>query len=184
VALTRRVPVDAPEGLVHRERFLSIGEEELLLARLRDLRFDPIVIHGQEARRTARHFGLGYDYERRTPTEGDPLPDWLESFREAAAELAGLRPEALVEVLIQRYPVGSTIGWHRDAPAFGIVVGVSLAGACRMRFRLARDTKHVWETLLERRSAYVLRGAARWSWQHSIPATKEERFSITFRSLR
>ena len=182
--MSRSVPVDAPEGLIHREQFLSADDEELLLARLQALRFDPIVMHGQEARRTARHFGLDYDYERRMPKEGDPLPDWLESVREAAAELARLRPDELVEVLIQRYPVGSTIGWHRDAPAFGIVVGISLAGACRMRFRLVRDTKHVWETLLERRSAYVLRGAARWSWQHSIPATKEERLSITFRSLR
>jgi hypothetical protein len=24
--------------------------------------------------------------------------------------------------MVQRYPAGSTIGWHRDAPAFGIVV--------------------------------------------------------------
>jgi alkylated DNA repair protein (DNA oxidative demethylase) len=182
--MSRTAAVDAPGGLIHREEFLSIAEEALLLAELRELRFDPIVMHGQEARRTARHFGLDYDYGRRAPKEGDPLPDWLESLRNGAAGLAGLRPDELLEVLVQRYPVGSTIGWHRDAPAFGVVVGVSLGGVCRMRFRLVRDRKHVWETVLERRSAYVLAGAARWSWQHSIPATSQERFSITFRSLR
>jgi alkylated DNA repair dioxygenase AlkB len=42
----------------------------------------------------------------------------------------------------------------------------------------------VFEQPLEPRSGYVLDGPARWSWQHSIPATKEERFSITFRTLR
>jgi alkylated DNA repair dioxygenase AlkB len=33
------------------------------------------------------------------------------------------------------------------------------------------------------RSAYVLRDAARWRWQHSIPATTVLRYSITFRTL-
>jgi glycine/D-amino acid oxidase-like deaminating enzyme len=30
----------------------------------------------------------------------------------------------------------------------------------------------------------VLSGKARWSWQHSIPATKELRYSITLRTLK
>jgi hypothetical protein len=30
----------------------------------------------------------------------------------------------------------------------------------------------------------VLAGKARWSWQHSIPATKELRYSLTFRTLK
>ena len=34
------------------------------------------------------------------------------------------------------------------------------------------------------RSAYVLSGKARWSWQHSIPAAKDLRYSVTFRTLR
>jgi alkylated DNA repair protein (DNA oxidative demethylase) len=34
------------------------------------------------------------------------------------------------------------------------------------------------------RSVYVLSGKARWSWQHSIPATKQLRYSVTFRTLR
>jgi alkylated DNA repair dioxygenase AlkB len=37
---------------------------------------------------------------------------------------------------------------------------------------------------LERRSAYILSGAARWNFQHSIPAVKELRYSITFRTWR
>jgi alkylated DNA repair dioxygenase AlkB len=38
--------------------------------------------------------------------------------------------------------------------------------------------------LLEPRSGYVLAGKARTAWQHSIPPTKELRYSITFRTLR
>jgi DNA oxidative demethylase len=37
---------------------------------------------------------------------------------------------------------------------------------------------------LEPRSAYVLSGKARWSWQHSIPSTKDLRYSVTFRTLK
>jgi alkylated DNA repair dioxygenase AlkB len=42
----------------------------------------------------------------------------------------------------------------------------------------------VWEVTLEPRSGYVLAGDARRSWEHSIPPTKELRYSITFRTLR
>jgi alkylated DNA repair dioxygenase AlkB len=42
----------------------------------------------------------------------------------------------------------------------------------------------VAEVSLEPRTAYVLAGAARFAWQHSIPATKALRYSITFRTLK
>jgi alkylated DNA repair dioxygenase AlkB len=180
-----RSPSEEPEGLVLRAELLTAGEEAELLERLGDLRFDPIVMHGREARRTARHYGLGYDYESRTPLPGDPVPEWLLPVRGRAADLAGAEPEELVEVLVQRYPPGATIGWHRDAPAFGTVVGVSLGGTSRLRFqRGTGDLRRVWEIALEPRSGYVLAGEARRSWQHSIPPTKELRYSITFRTLR
>jgi DNA oxidative demethylase len=180
-----RAQLEEPQGLVYRPELLSDEEERELLERLEALRFDPIVMHGQEARRTARHFGLDYDYEARTPMPGEPVPDWLEPLRARAAALAGVEPEDLVEVLVQRYPPGSTIGWHRDAPAFGTVVGVSLGGSSRLRFQRGKgEDRRVWEVVLEPRSGYVLEGEARRSWQHSIPPTKELRYSITFRTLR
>jgi len=161
------------------------GEEASLLDVLAGLRFDPIVIRGQAARRTARHYGLDYDYEARSPKPGEPVPDWLLPVRASAAELAGVEPEELVEILVQRYPPGSTIGWHRDAPAFGTVVGISLGAPARLRFqRGKRERRRVWELLAAPRSGYVLAGEARTSWEHSIPPTKEPRHSITFRTLR
>lgn len=178
-------PSEEPEGLVYRPELLTVAEEAELLGVLDELRFDPIVIHGQAAKRTARHYGLDYDYEARTPMPGEPVPDWLLPVRTKAAELGGFEPEALVETLVQRYPAGSTIGWHRDAPAFGTVIGVSLRAPCRLRFQRGKgEDRRVWEVLLEARSGYVLAGKARTSWQHSIPPTKELRYSITFRTLR
>jgi len=38
--------------------------------------------------------------------------------------------------------------------------------------------------VLEPRSAYILRGAARWRWQHAISPTKALRYSITFRTMK
>jgi alkylated DNA repair dioxygenase AlkB len=34
------------------------------------------------------------------------------------------------------------------------------------------------------RSIYLLRGAARWEWQHSVAATRQLRYSITLRTAR
>jgi alkylated DNA repair protein (DNA oxidative demethylase) len=176
---------ERPEGLVYEPEVVTVEEEAGLLCELASLRFDPIVLHGREARRTARHFGLGYDYEARTPEPGDPLPDWLLPIRARAGELASVAPDELVETLVQRYPPGSTIGWHRDAPAFGIVVGISSGGSCRLRFQRRRgEERRVWEVVLEPRSGYVLAGKARTSWQHSIAPTKELRYSLTFRTIR
>jgi alkylated DNA repair dioxygenase AlkB len=174
-----------PRGLVLRPDVLSPDEERSLLEHFAQLRWDPIVIHGRAARRTARHFGLDYAYESRTPQPGEPVPPWLERARRAAAGLAGVRSDDLVAGLVQRYPAGSTIGWHRDAPAFGIVVGLSLLGTVRLRFRRGGPgERQTWEVTLERRSGYVLTGESRRSWQHSIPPARELRYSITFRTLR
>ena len=180
-----RAPTEEPEGIVYEPELISVEEEAGLLDELESLRFDPIVLHGRAAKRTGRHYGLDYDYESRTPMPGEPVPDWLLPVRGRAAELAGREPDELVEILIQRYPPGATIGSHRDAPAFGTVIGVSLGGSSRLRFqRGKRERRRVWEVLLEPRSGYVLSGEARRSWEHSIPPTKELRYSITFRTLR
>jgi DNA oxidative demethylase len=179
------LPNEKPEGLVYQPDVISVDEEARLLDVFGALRFDPVVLHGRAARRTARHFGLDYDYGSRTPQPGEPIPDWLLPLREHAADLAGRQPDEFVEILIQRYPPGASIGWHRDAPAFDAVVGLSLLGSSRLRFqRGTGPDRRVWEVLLERRSGYVLDGDARRFWQHSIPPTKELRYSITFRTLR
>src|SRR5579884_1850242 len=133
-----RIPTteELPAGLVFEPELLSVGEERALLAVIERLDFDEIRMHGVVAKRRARHFGVDYDYERRGLVEGaEPIPDWLLSGRARAAALANVEPDELVEALVQRYPEGAQIGWHRDAPMFGTVVGVSLGSSARMRFR-------------------------------------------------
>ena len=181
---------EPPPGLVYEPAFLSGAEQAELVGVLEALEFRAIVMKGQTARRTARHYGVRYDYEARGPEHDaleaiDPIPPWLAGLRERCARLAGRPVDVLVEALVQRYPPGATIGWHRDAPMFGVVVGVSLASACRMRFqRTVAGERSVREIVLEPGSAYALIGQARWSWQHSIPPTPGLRYSVTFRSLR
>ncbi len=175
-----------PEGLVYREDFVSADEEQALLAALQELEFRAVTMRGQTARRTVRHFGLDYNYESGELVPADPLPASLEWLRQRCGELMQREPADLVQVLVSRYPPGAGIGWHRDAPMFGSkVAGVSLRAPCRMRFqRTVAGVRSVAAIDLAPRSAYVLSGKARWSWQHSIPATTALRYSITFRTLR
>jgi alkylated DNA repair dioxygenase AlkB len=177
--------VEEPEGLRYLPCFLAVGEERLLLEHLRRQDYGKVRLHGQVARRTVRHFGLGYAFDSGQLWPSDPAPEWLLDVRTRCAALLSREPEDLAEVLVTRYPPGATIGWHRDAPAFGDVIGVSLAARCRMRFqRGTGEARRVFEQVLEPKSAYVLSGPSRTVWQHSIPAVPQERFSLTLRTVR
>ena len=86
------------------------------------------------------------------------------------------------------YQPGTPLGWHRDVPQFERVVGISLAGQARMRFRpypLRENRREdVFALDLDPRSVYVLQGDARWRWQHRVAPTRMLRYSITFRTRR
>ena len=180
----RGIP-ERPHGLVYVPDLLSEGEEAGLLSRVADESYREVRMRGQVARRTVRHYGVSYDFEAAEIAPGDPLPQWLLDLRRRCAQLLGIRDERLAECLLTRYPPGATIGWHRDAPMFGDVVGVSLGSACLLRFQRGQGgQRRVFEQVLEPRSGYVLTGPSRSAWQHSIPAVAEERYSITFRTLR
>ena len=174
------------EGLAYQEEFVTPEEERELLELIAPLDFREIEMRGQTAKRTVRHYGLGYDYDRAELVPVEPLPEGLEWLRERAAVLIEREPADLAQVLVSRYPEGAGIGWHRDAPMFGSrIVGVSLAAPARMRFqRKVKGEREVAAIELAPRSAYVLAGKARWSWQHSIPPAKALRYSVTFRTLK
>jgi alkylated DNA repair dioxygenase AlkB len=177
---------DPPDGLVYQAELLTADEEQTLLEEIEQLDFQEIVMKGIVARRTAVRYGLGYDYDRRVPTEGAaPIPDWLVPARDRAAVLAGVHGEELVQALVQRYPEGAPIGWHRDSPAYELVAGISLLSAARLRLRRGSGAERVqWEVALAPRSGYLLAGPSRWTWEHHVPPAKSLRYSITFRSLR
>ncbi len=174
-----------PEGFRYEDGFLAPSEEHELVERFRAMEFHEVRMRGVAARRRVIQYGWKYSFESFKATQGPPMPEFLSGIRDRAAAFAGVPPEHLSEVLVTEYTEGATIGWHRDAPPFGDVVGVSLLTPCRFRFRRGRTG--AWETtelVVNPRSIYLLRGPARTEWQHSIPAVKELRYSITFRTMR
>src|ERR1700760_2118167 len=91
-----------PGGLRYRAELLPAAAEPELLDRFETLTFEPIVMKGVVARRTALRYGLGYDYDRRRAVPGAaPFPDWLAPVRDLCADFAGLPGEALVQALVQ-----------------------------------------------------------------------------------
>jgi alkylated DNA repair protein (DNA oxidative demethylase) len=175
-----------PAGLTYQQDFLTPDEEAALLAEVETYPFHEITMRGQTARRTVIHFGWDYDYDGWKIHPTTPAPPSLRTLADRAAAAAGVPPDVLEQFLVARYPPGATIGWHRDAPMFGSpVIGVSLASPCTMKFRRkAGEGFEEFRILLEPRSLYILDGAARTQWQHSIPAAKELRYSISMRTLR
>jgi alkylated DNA repair dioxygenase AlkB len=174
-----------PEGFRYEREFLAAAEHEDLLARVPALEFGEMKMRGVVARRRIAQFGWRYSFESFKLTPGAEPPDFLVHLQHRAESFASAPADSLSEILVTEYRPGATIGWHRDAPPFDIVVGISLRAACRFRFR--RQMANGWETAelaLAPRSIYLLDGPARREWQHSIPAVKELRYSITFRSLK
>lgn len=180
-------------GFDYRERFLTEGEERQLLHEFDRIEFSKVEMRGGVAKRRTAHYGWTYGYERRRSEPGIPIPDFLLEVRRRVAEWAGLDAAAFAEALITEYPQGAPIGWHRDAPMFGDVAGISLGAACRMKFRPyvspkdvpvvgVRRTTHELE--LAPRSAYLIRGMARREYEHSIPPVEQQRYSVTFRTMR
>ena len=181
---------DLPEGFRYERDFIAPADERELAATIGEIAFDTFEMRGVVARRRVKFYGATY---------GDlpalEMPDFLLPLRHKVAEWVGLPPETLSMALINEYTPGATIGWHRDAPQYDIIVGVSLLSTCRMKLRpyvspkdLAaggrppRKTTH--ELPVEPRSAYLMRGPARSDFEHSIPPTEALRYSITFRTYR
>ena len=175
-----------PEGLVYAADFLSPGEEQALLATFAALDFTEARYKDWTARRRVVSYGSRYDFGDNELLDAPPIPAFLMPLRERAAAWVGGDAEDFGDALIAEYRPGTQLGWHRDVPQFERVVGISLAGRCRMRFRpypLRADKREgVFALTLEPRSAYVLQRDVRWRWQHMIPPTPELRYSITFRT--
>jgi alkylated DNA repair protein (DNA oxidative demethylase) len=182
---------EPPSGLIYHPEFISEVEEQALLTRVREVAFADFEMRGQVARRRVAFFGETYG---RTDAPAVPIPEFLFAVRDRLARRADVPATAFVMALINEYPVDAPIGWHRDAPQYGIVAGLSLLSPCRMRFRPYQSPHETmagqkarmaaYEITLAPRSAYLLSAAARQDYEHSIPAVTSLRYSITFRTRR
>ena len=159
-------------------------EESDLLETFRHLQFEPFDFHGYIAKRRIVEYGWEYDFGSRQASTTQPIPEFLFPIRGRAAQVAELAPETIVEAVVTEYPPGAPIGWHRDVPQFETILGISIGSPCRMRLKPYKAEGKIVSVRLEPRSIYVMQGAARWKYQHSIPAVKQLRYSITFRTLR
>ena len=176
---------DLPEGMRYAPDLIPFGEERALLKQLRGLPFKEFEFHGFLGNRRTVSFGWHYDFNGGGLKQAGDLPDFLLPLRKRAAEFAGLEPLALEHALLIEYRPGAGIGWHRDRPQFGDVIGISLLAPCTFRLRRKMNTTWVRRSLTAApRSAYLLRGASRTEWEHSIPLLETLRYSVTFRTVR
>lgn len=177
-----------PEGMRYEEGFLGAGEEAALLAHVQALPLENMVYQNYTALRRVVSYGGKYDFSARRLHEAEPLPGWLDPLRAQAGAWAGIPPEDFTQALVAEYQPGTPLGWHRDVPDFEDIVGVSLLNPAVMRFRPypPKEPKKadVLKLTVAPRSVYLLRGAARWGWQHSVSPTRQLRYSITLRTSR
>jgi alkylated DNA repair dioxygenase AlkB len=182
---------DVPDGFRYQNAFIGVDVEAALAGEIQRLQFSDFEMRGVVARRRVAFFGRSYDS---TVVANPTLPAFLMPLRKAVAAWAGLDAEAFEMALVNEYAPGAPIGWHRDAPQYDIVAGVSLLSSCRMRFRPYHPPSHrspdgqrrvaTHEITLEPRSAYLMTGQSRQDYEHQIPAVAALRYSITFRTMR
>ena len=177
-----------PDGMRYRLDLLDDATEADLVRTIAELPFGPAQYRQYTAKRRTVSFGASYDFSTNRPLPAPPVPEWLWPLREQVAAWVGLPAVDFAFALVTEYQPGTQLGWHRDVPTFETVVGVSLAGVARMRFRPwppgDAPRRAALTVDLQPRSAYVLRGESRWRWQHAISPTKQLRYSITFRTAR
>lgn len=166
------LPERLPNGLVYRPDFLTASEEEVLLAYIQNMSMPHLQFREHESKRR----GMSFEYT---------LPAFLLPLQNKVAKWLGVPRSAINEAFVQEYPPGYGIGWHRDRET-PLVVGVSLTGWARMRFRpldKIGNPRAVVSFEVEPRSAYVMQKDIATRWQHSVAPVTALRYSITFRTL-
>jgi alkylated DNA repair dioxygenase AlkB len=177
----------AISGFKYQASFLSAEEELTLMKMISSLDLKEAQYRQWRANRRTVSFGGKYDFTAHELMPAESIPEFLFALRARVAAWSSIDESQFNHAIIAEYRTGTQLGWHRDVRDFESVIGVSLAGAARMRFRPyppqvgARRTACSIE--LAPRSIYAMQGAARWKWQHAISPTKGLRYSITFRTL-
>ncbi len=151
--------------------FLTAAEEEDILAEIDRSPWS------SELQRRVQHYGWRYDYKSKQvdPTmRVGPLPEWANSLAQRLFE-SGHVPERPDQVIVNEYVQNQGIAPHIDSPssfADGIAM-ISLLETWEMEFRNRGANAKVLRRL-ERRSAAVLTGEARYEWRHGLPHRKSE----------
>lgn len=185
------VAAKVPDGFIYHRNFISEAEEQALIREIQSVRLTSFQYYQFTGKRRIASFGWQYEFGKSEITTAPDMPAFLLPVRIRAGTLFNIDPNSLMQTSIIEYSTGSPIGWHRDISQFGVVVGISLGAACRMRFRKYNRVRsrilkcdEILSIELEPRSLYLMSGASRELWQHSIPPVKDLRYSIMMRTLR
>lgn len=177
-----------PDGFSYLEDFLSMDEEQALLGEVRAMDLHPMIFQGFEAKRKVASFGYDYSFDKRQLSKGKEIPAALHWLVTKVANHLSISSESIAELLVTEYPIGAVINWHRDAPPFDIIAGISLLSDCMFKLRPHEKQKQSRKSILSfnvrRRSLYVMCGDSRENWDHSTAPVKGIRYSITLRTLR
>jgi alkylated DNA repair dioxygenase AlkB len=177
-----------PEGFSYYPAFITREEEQNLLEIIKQTELHSFLFQGYEAKRKVASFGFDWNFEKRILTKGKNIPAVFDFLIQKVAERIPVSIDAFAELLITEYPPESVINWHRDAPPFDVIAGISLLSDCTFRLRPYDKAKQkrnaIISLIAERRSLYVIQGSARKDWEHSITPVKTLRYSITLRSLK
>jgi alkylated DNA repair dioxygenase AlkB len=175
--------VTPPEGFSATPCFLDPQEQAALLRRLGGLTYGHDVFRGRRLRRSYAQFGYAYVSTGQRLVPAPPLPGFLTTLIEKSLPHCPMGT-AFDQCIVTHYPEGTGIGWHTDATRFGeCIMAVSLGAEARLQFRPNGTREVCYEHLAVPGSLYVLRGPARWQYQHQVVAVRAVRYSLTFRQV-
>lgn len=180
--------VDVP-GLVYVADFLSEDEEDRVVGVIDQSDWS------SELQRRVQHCGWRYDYKARQIDSSmrlGPLPEWAAHLAQRLVS-KGILSEVPDQVIVNEYVGNQGISRHVDSePSFadGIAM-ISLLESWEMVFREKKKRGRKVLQRLERRSAAIVTGDARYRWTHEIPKRRHEpgrvkrgrRISLTFRKV-
>ena len=176
-----------PPGFQYEDNFISVEEENELLSAIETISLQPMLFQGYEAKRKVASFGYDWSFEKRQLSKGKEIPPRFQWLIQKVANHIKIDQDDIGELLLTGYPVGAVINWHRDAPPFDLIAGISLQADCLFRLRPhekeKQNRKAIASLTVKRRSLYVMKDEARIAWQHSTAPVKEVRYSITLRTL-
>ena len=176
-----------PEGFTYVPAFISEAEEARLVSAIQQTELATFVFQGFEAKRKVASFGMDWSFEEQKLRKGKPFPEAFLPLVQKVAMHLSLPTVRIQELLVTEYPPGSVINWHRDAPPFEAIAGISLVSDCTFKMRPFQKEKQgrgaTISLPVQRRSLYVMQGVARTAFQHSIAALPSLRYSITLRTL-
>ena len=181
------VELDYPQGFGYFPEFITEAEEKGLCEQISGIQLHTFNFQGFEAKRKVASFGYDYSFDKRSLSKGKDIPPTFNSLIAKVALKLNVAEEDFAELLVTEYPPGSVINWHRDAPPFDLIAGISLNSDCIFKLRPHDKAKQGRGSIISfpvaRRSLYVIHGIARTDWQHSIAPVKQVRYSVTLRTL-